>query len=185
MQLNQEIIMEGQKFLNAIQQKVAYESLQPKFLGYNNEIDELQDLRTFSAKLDLSRFATEQKETFYDELDKATGELEDVLSSNRKTWGTARTGINMFLQNALYNRYLSESYDLYLAEHLYELPITKKAVDGLRRYEKQPHLPEWTGLDLMKPDISEQYQSFASDLADNMGVSRVHLLMFLWPGWDT
>jgi hypothetical protein len=122
--------MDGEKFLNAMQQKVAYESLQPKILGYLNEVDELQNLRIFTAKLDLSRFATENKEKFKEELEKA-------LSSNHKTWGTARTALNTFLQMALYNRYLSESFDLYLAEHFFELPLIKRTVDGLRRYEKK------------------------------------------------
>jgi len=177
--------MDGEKFLHTMQEKVAYESLQPKFLGYQNEVDELQDLRIFSAKLDLSRFATEKKEKFKEELDKATRELEEVLSSNHKTWGTARTAINSFLQMALYNRYLSESFDLYLAEHLFELPLVKRTVDGLRRYEKNNYLPEWSGLDLLKPDVANQYQDFARKMADNLGVSRIHLSMFLWPGWNT
>lgn len=168
-----------------MQEKVAYESLQPKFLGYQNEVDELQNLRTFTLSLDLKRFATEDKNTFKKELDEATDELQDVLSSNHKTWGTARTGIDMFLQGALYNRYLSESYDLFLAEHLYELPLTKRTVDGLIRYQQERTLPEWTGLDLLKKEIAEQYQDFAQKKSNELGISRVHLPMFLWPGWET
>jgi hypothetical protein len=59
----------------------------------------------------LSRFATENKEKFKEELGKATLEQEESLSSYQKTYGTARTAINTFFQMSRYNRYLSESFD--------------------------------------------------------------------------
>jgi hypothetical protein len=48
----------------------------------------------------------------------------------------------------------------------------------LRQYEKNNSLPDWSGLDLLEPDIANQYQDFARKMTDNLGVSRIHLTIF-------
>lgn len=177
--------MDKEKFLNSMQQKVAYESITSGSLGYAGEVVELQDLRNFTSEMDLSVFTTDDASIFQAALNDKTEELAAYVSAQRKNWGTARATLNTFLQGALYNRYLSQKYDLYLAEHFMEIPLSKKTVDGLRRQPGGRSLPEWTGLNILKRDISEKYQDFAHDFAKDNGVARVHLNMFLWPGWDT
>ena len=177
--------MDKEKFLTYMQQKVAYETITPGALGYSSEVVELQDLRNFSSEMDLSAFNTDDADVFQSALDKQTAELSEYVSAQRKNWGTARTTLNIFLQGALYNRYLSQKYDLFLAEHFLELPLSKKTADGLRRQAGGRKLPEWSGLNVLQKDLSDQYQAFAHELARHSGVARVHLNMFLWPGWST
>lgn len=177
--------MDKEKFLTSMQQKVAYESITSGALGYSGEVGELQDLRNFTSEMDLSVFTTDDSDAFQAALEDQTSKLAEQVSAPRKNWGTARTTLNTFLQGALYNRYLSQKYDLYLAEHFMEIPLSKKTVDGLRRQPGGNALPEWTGLNVLKQDISAKYQDFAHEFAKDNGVARVHLNMFLWPGWDT
>lgn len=174
--------MEKEKFLAYMQQQVAYQALEPKSLDFQQEGTVLQDLRTFTSSMDLDGFATEDPDEFHNQLEGKTEELEDYMSAERKNWGTARTAINLMLNHALYNRYLSQSYDLYLAEHNFEYPLNKTNVEGLRRHEEGSKLPEWSGLTVLKHEHSQIYQKYAAELAENMGVSRIHLSLFIWTG---
>lgn len=175
--------MERDKFLRTMQQMMAYRSLTPSNLDFNSEVDIIKDVRNFGTKLDLSRFATEDPEKFAKNLDSATDRLAGQMSANRHNWGTARTAVNLYLQAAHYNRYLSESFHLYLSEHFYELPLNKRSADGIRKQRPGDNLPEWPGLTLLDAAGSSLYQEAAKAIASDMGVARIHLGLFLWPGW--
>lgn len=175
--------MEREKFLRTMQQKMAYNALSPANMDFNSEVDIVKNARNFVTKLDLSKFATEDRKKFNQSLDSATDQLAGQMSANRKNWGTARTAINLFLLSAHYNRYLSESYNLYLSEHFYELPLNTQSAEGLRKQRPAINLPEWPGLNLIDAAGSKQYQEIALSIANDLGVARIHLGLFLWPGW--
>ncbi|MEX0929186.1 MAG: hypothetical protein WD266_04195 [Balneolales bacterium] len=175
--------MYREKFLSTLQQKTAYEAITPSLLGFQYEITEMHDLWNFAVNLDLTRFSTKAGEEFHRTLNETTDALTNTLSAENRTWGTARTALNLFLKEAHYNRYLSEVYHLYLSEHFFETPVNDTAAAALRSQKSGPTLPEWTGLHMFDKDKSDAYQAFATDLAEEMRVSRVHLGLFLWPGW--
>lgn len=177
--------MERNRFLAYQRNKIAYEHLVPENLEFDKEGTVLQDLRTFLSDVELEPFSTIEQDEFQQNLDQTTEKLQESLSANRKTWGLARQSINWFLFGAQYNRYLSEPFDLYKAEHCFELPLNKRNVDGLRRQKGGKELPEWPGMNLLTPELNDQYQQYAAELGDHMGVSRLHLEIFLWPGWET
>ncbi|MEX0686313.1 MAG: hypothetical protein WD267_00325 [Balneolales bacterium] len=177
--------MYKEKFLSTLQQKLVYESVTPSHLGFKYAISEMHIIHNLIMSLDLSKFSTKNSDEFKQSLDESTSELVNTLSAEERTWGTARTAINFYLREALYNRYLSEVNDLFLSEHFFETPINDTSVLTLRRQKNGSTLPEWSGLSLFTPEQSDTYQNFAADLAKDLGVSRVHLELFLWPGWKS
>ena len=176
--------MYKEKFLSTLQQKVVRDAITPSNLGFQYELTEMHDLINFAKKLDLSRFSTKDPEKFKQALDDATLSLSDTLAAEDNTWGTARTALNFFLKDALYNRYLSEVNDLFLSEHFFETPINDTSMEALSKQSSDSELPEWTGLPMFGKEQSDACQAYAADLAKEMGISRVHLGLFLWPGWQ-
>lgn len=175
--------MYKEKFLTTVQNKIAHEAISPSELGFQYELTEMHDLWNFAAKLDLSQFSTKKAEDFIKNLDEATLSLANILSAEKRTWGIARTALNLFLRDAHYNRYLSEVNDLFLSEHFFEIPINDTSAVALRNQKSGSKLSEWNGLHFFDKQQSDEYQDHAADLAKEMGVSRVNLGLFLWPGW--
>lgn len=175
--------MEKEKFLNTMKTRVAYNAITPENLDYQQEVNDLPDARSAASNIDLSELSTEDPEVFAGALDNATEQVQEQLSGENRNWGTARTAVNLYLKKAQYNRYLSQSYNLYLAEHMFELPINGISATYLHRHAGEANLPEWSGLHLLEPDVNKRYQQAASTIAGDMRISRIHLDMFLWPGW--
>ncbi|MEX1135424.1 MAG: hypothetical protein WEB89_00895 [Balneolales bacterium] len=175
--------MYREKFLSTVQHKIAHEAISPSELGFQYELTEMHDLWNYAAGLDLSRFSTKKAEEFVQRLDEETASLADILSAQKRTWGIARTSLNLFLRDAHYNRYLSEVNDLFLSEHFFEIPINDTSAVALRNQKSGSKLPEWNGLHFFDKEQSDEYQAYATSLAKELGVSRVNLGLFLWPGW--
>lgn len=175
--------MYREKFLSTLQQKAAHVAITPSELGFQYELTEMHDIWNYTAALDLSRFSTKKPDPFKQALNESTRELAELLSAERRSWGLARTALNLFLKEAHYNRYLSEVNDLFLSEHFFETPINDVSAEALRKQKSASKLSEWNGLHFFDQEKSDEYQAYAADLAKEMGVSRVHLGLFLWPGW--
>ncbi|MEX2395486.1 MAG: hypothetical protein WD491_00610, partial [Balneolales bacterium] len=138
--------MYREKFLTTLRHKIAHEAIMPPQLGFQYELTEMHDLWNFATALKLPEFATKKAGEFNQALDKATLSLADTLSAEQRTWGVARTALNLFLKDAHYNRYLSEVNDLFLSEHFFETPINDTSAIALRNQKDGSKLSEWNGL---------------------------------------
>ena len=141
----------------------------------------------FCAGLDLGKFGIKRKSLFCQRLDGLTEALEALLPGGGPSWGTARKVLNIFLHNAFYNHYLRQQFRLSDAEQLFEVPIDhavskglKRAVKQLEGYTHHRRLPAWGGVKHLTPDQNRKYQEAALLVAENLGVTRVHLDVLLW-----
>jgi hypothetical protein len=141
--------------------------------------------RNFLVRLDLRRFATDDKEIFKDELDAQTDLLKESLPKGAQHWGTARKAINLLLGEAYYHRILCDVYGLQKIESYLEIPLDGQVGGFLTRKAREAgdtHFPSWPGIKHLTQPISDRYQSFAADFARSKGSgwARIHLDVIIW-----
>lgn len=140
----------------------------------------VETARTFLKGLDLGRFVTESEDQFRQILDKTTVEFRDALPE--RLWGFARKFLNIFLRDALYNRFLCESYELACIEPFLEVPLDRSVGMGLYNRAKErdgSDVPRWDAIKRLQPKDSDKYQDFARRVAEEEGCCRVDLDL-LW-----
>lgn len=167
-------------FLATMQHSVAVSAIGPSALRNQGESGVIDAARGFLAQLDLSSYMVKKKEEF-DGLHNSTTEiLVQALPKKAQHWGAARKAINLFLRDILYNRYLAERYQFPMIEELLEIPLDSVVAKGLRKSCCRGELPSWPGLKYLSKEISFLYQTYAEKLANERGIARVHLDMYLW-----
>jgi hypothetical protein len=92
----------------------------------------------------------------------------------------ARKALNLFMRSALYNHYLREAYRLQRVEAFLELPLDGIVARHIRGVVPSAGLPYWKSMRALTPELSDQYQAVASELAERRGVARVHLDAYIW-----
>lgn len=141
--------------------------------------------RTFLAEMPLQRFGVEREMRFRSHLDALTEELKGSLPRKGRNWGIARKLLNIFLRNALYDKYLSAAWKLDRSEQWLEVPLDRIVADKLRQYvpvelpDRTP-LSRWLGVKHLKPAFSEGYQDAIRELAAKKGVAPVHMDIYWW-----
>jgi len=133
----------------------------------------------FLASLSLARFCVPDEAAFRTELDRATEELQNSFPERARFWGLARKCLNVFLCDSFCNLYLHREFRLAVAEKFFEVPLDEIVAKALRRHERQS-LPTWPGVKHLVPVVSDNFQRVALDIANTMGITRVHLEIFLW-----
>jgi hypothetical protein len=113
-------------------------------------------------------------------LDRQTEALLDTLPIDGRPWGAARKALNLFLRDSLYNRYLSDHFNLQQIEAWLEIPLDSAVARGLQSGTGRGVLPRWPGLKHLDPSVSTSYQNAAAEHARVLGIARVHLDMYLW-----
>ena len=136
--------------------------------------------RTYHAGMGLSNFRVADEAAFLRELDSATEELKAGLPPGAQNWGAARKALNLFLRDTCYNRFLCEPHGPADSEEWMELPFDSLVALVLKRKGECGELPPWPGLNGLTGEISSRFQSFAKQVANAQGISRVHLDMRLW-----
>ncbi|WP_126223479.1 hypothetical protein [Burkholderia ambifaria] len=145
--------------------------------------------QSYFAELDLTTFNVDTKTEFEAQLDKHTSELRAVMQrvdARDRFWGPARKFLNIFLRNCAYNRFLCAKFGLERIETWMELPLDKFAFVGLQRMEQRKapgeisRLPTWPGVVRLTLEKSKRYQDYAQEVADDMGIARVHLDIHFW-----
>lgn len=148
-------------------------------MGPSGTIDRV---RSFLQQAALEDFVAEDASTFRKHLDRQTAALKDCAGV---AWGAARKFLNIFLRDALYNRWMCAEFGLGKVEHWLELPLDSHTAKGLRQAtedhsEMAQQLPRWPGVVNLTPELSNQYQRLASDVAALKQLARVHLDILYW-----
>lgn len=166
-------------FIPTMQRRVATVAIGPSTLrGQGKGV--IQATQKFLARLSLTRIPSSSEARFLAWLDRQTESLLDALPINNRPWGAARKAINLFLRDALYNRYLTRRFDLRRLEPWLEIPLDSAVAKGLKRLAGRGVLPPWPGLKHLRNGVSKAYQAVASAFARRQGIARVHLDIYLW-----
>lgn len=166
-------------FLKMIQRMVAESALPGTALGGRGTAGATGAAREFLAELSLREFALCRASTFGRCLESATDALRRRLPRGAQDWGIARRAMNLFLRDALYNAYLREQYRLHRTERWLELPLDAAAATYLRDADPAASLPAWRGIRQLMPTQNAAWQGIASAVAQQMGLARVHLDLYL------
>ena len=173
------IKMKPKDFITTLQRKVAFTAVGPSALrGQGKGV--LRTSQDFFAQMSLARVPKSSAKRYQLWLDRQTESLLNSLPIKNRPWGAARKAINLFLRDALYNKYLSKQFKLQSIETWLEVPLDSAVAKGLKLHSDRGELPRWPGLKNLKPNISECFQVFASKQATLKGIARVHLDMYLW-----
>jgi len=171
--------MRPKNFISTVQHKVAVAAVGPSALrGQGKGV--LRASQDFLARISLARVPKSSKKRFQLWLDLQTESLLDNLPIKNRPWGAARKAINLFLRDALYNRYLNRKFGISKVEPWLEVPLDRVVAHGLKSEAGRGALPNWTGLKNLSSGVSDQFQDFASRCAHTLGIERVHLDMYLW-----
>ena len=162
-----------------MQHKVAVSAVGPSSLrGQGKGV--LSATRTFLKKVSLVKIHKFDRKRFEIWLDRQTESLLDILPIKNRPWGAARKAINLFLRDALYNRYLCRHYQISKIESMLEVPLDSVIAKSLKQLGQRGQLPSWPGLKRLTKPVSKQFQAFASEIADVKKIKRIHIDMYLW-----
>jgi len=100
--------MKPKDFIITLQRKIAFAAIGPSTLrGQGKGV--LGESREFLAEMPLARIPKSSAKRYQRWLDRQTKLLLDDLPIRNRPWGAARKAINLYLRDALYNKYLSNS----------------------------------------------------------------------------
>lgn len=167
------------EFMKTMQEKIAVSAVGPSALrGQGKGV--LYATQRVLKGVDLFKLPVNRQEDFYSWLDEQTATILEAMPINSDPWGAARKALNLFLRDALYNRYLCKEYGIDRAENWLEIPLDSAVAKGLIKTDTQGDLPPWPRLKHLIKDDSDKYQRFAERLAAEKGIARVHLDMAFW-----
>lgn len=153
-------------FIKTVQKKVATSAIGPSALR-NQGTGILKKAQMYCSEMNLSKYSSYSARKFELQLDKETEGMLDLFGLKRRPWGTARKALNLFLRDALYNKYLSKEYKLDSVESFLEIPLDSAVTTGLKKRDKNKNLPRWYGLIsltkayITKPDAHVHSESYA------------------------
>ena len=140
--------------------------------------------RDYLGKLKLAKFSVSTEKEFKSVLNRATSEYVRKLPQEAQHWGAARTFLNLFLRDIVYNKYLCKRYRLGRIEPWLELPLDSNVGKGLKNEPEGQGLPRWTtitGKDGIVSQKNKDYQDVASQVAERRRVLRVELDLLFFP----
>lgn len=166
-------------FIKTVQLKTATSAIGPSALR-NQGTGILKKAQKYCSEMDLSIFSSMTKNEFLRQLDEDTERMLDLFGLRYRPWGTARKALNLYLRDALYNKYLSREYNLETIEPFLEIPLDSAVAQGLKKKDTYRVLPRWLGLKSLSRKVSDQYQQFALNEAKKQNLVRIHMDMYLW-----
>jgi len=176
---------EKEYFLGLVQERVANACIGNSTLRNQGFPGLVKVAREFLADLKLIELRDMTSEQFGEWLDRQT----DILRSRfpegaQDNWGAARKAINVFLEEAFYNKFLVEEYGLHRLAEFLELPLDGKVVRKIKEesknYEKCFSLGQWKGIKNLTAEQSASFQQCAAELATKRGIQRVCLDLWYW-----
>jgi hypothetical protein len=171
--------MKPHDFIRVMQQKVAVSAVGLSTVrGQGRGV--LSASQNFLGHISLTRIPNSNEKRFRIWLTRNSEYLLDYLPVKNRPWGTARKVINIFLRDSLYNQYLCRRFHLQAIERWLEVPLDSVVARALKQRGVRGELPPWPGLKRLTPEVSDKFQDFASQIAQQKGFARVHLDIFLW-----
>lgn len=139
--------------------------------------------RHYLRDVDLGSFAATQCGAQFKTLldDHTQSLMKSFPSGANKSWGGARKAMNIFLRDVIYNRFLSDHYQIGHLEPWLELPLDSNTYEGLTEDAARDQvLPKWRGVKHLDTSLNEQLQTIAQSIADGFNIHRVHLDVKYW-----
>jgi hypothetical protein len=132
----------------------------------------------FFSEIDLFEIEVAFTDGKYQEfLDNKTNLLAQRLPS--KSWGHARKFLNIFLLKIEDSFLLAKEIKSHNKIKLQlEVPLDGKV--GKELVKLNPNLPKWVNIQSVTSEINQKYQSYAKELADSKGISRIALDDIFW-----
>ena len=172
------MMMKTTDFIGTMQRRTGVTAVGPSALrGQGKGV--LKITQAYLGDIDLSQIPSTQDE-YTAWLDEHTNKLLKKLALRNRPWGAARKALNLFMRDALYNKYLNYHYSIYKLESWMEVPLDSAVAKGLKRCAGRGRLPNWPGLKKLKPEINAIFQKYATECAKKKNAARVHLDVYLW-----
>ncbi len=168
------------QFYRDMQRYIAVTTVGPSALRNQGSKGVIKAAQNYLAVMDLGAFRTKNEPSFLKTLNIQTERLRLALPKGARNWGAARKACNLFLRDICYNRFLCEQHGLSDSEEWMEIPLDGLVALALKRKGKRGALPRWPGLNGLTPEVSAKFQAYARKVANDQGISRVHLDMRLW-----
>lgn len=172
----------SQEYLRVLRCRLAHTAIGPSTARKMGPAGTIAKARTFLQQIPLNDFVVNDEGVFRAQLD---GNTLEMTRRTGVAWGAARKFLNIFLRDALYNRWICTAFGLGEIEKWLELPLDSHTARGLRQAMKEhpeiaQQLPRWPGVVNLTPELSNQYQRLASDVAAGKQFARVHLDILYW-----
>ena len=170
------------KIFKMLQRNIAERAIGASTLRNQGASGVIQAARDYCAtKIKFAELSRYNKDRFDRFLEKHTKKLIVSLPEGAQHWGTARKALNIFLRDALYNKYFSRQYNLSRCGAYFELPLDEDVANGLREeLSATMKLPKWKNIKGLSCDVSAAYQEAALLVAKKNGIDRVHLDLIYW-----
>jgi len=165
--------------LRAIQHHTARAAIGSSSMRGAGSAGVVRSARQFLAEMPLGQFGTSSKSRFRSRLDRATNDLKRALPKGAQRWGLARKGLNIFLRDCLYTKYLRDEYGLGRAENFFEVPLDSITGSHLVRISGGT-ISNWATVRGLTAKTSAEYQAVAAKLAAEKRIARVHLDALWW-----
>lgn len=189
LKMEERIMSKKMPDIHLIQKRIANTSIGAPTLR-NQGTNVVKRARDYLEGLDLRqlRSSTEGKFTLW--LDNNTLKLvkdfRQEPENTKDNWGAARKAINIFLENAFYDKFLSRAYKLGLLEKILEVPLDNQVAEGMKEDLKNEHidhnLPRFPGIKKLTPKVSEDFQQRAKELSRKLKIARIYLDLKYWRG---
>lgn len=167
------------RLIEAIRKRAALLAVGPSTARGQGAPGVVDALREALADVPLTRFAGSRPKAFARHLDLSTALVIAALPRRARSWGLARKCLNIYLRDCYYNAYLRPAFGRAVVEDCFEVPLDRVVAAGLHEHRVMA-LPRWPGVKRVTPELSAHYQAGALLLAQQWGVTRVHLDTFLW-----
>jgi len=167
-------------FMRAIQRKVAVSAIPASAMRGQGARGVVRAARDYVTSISLDAAKGLGEDTFGPWLDGQTESLRKALPHGARGFGTARKAMNLFLRDALYNRYLSQHYSLNALEDWLEIPLDSITAAELTKRDESRLLAPWPGVRRVSPSLSHTYQALARAIGKSEGIARVHLDAYWW-----
>jgi hypothetical protein len=167
-------------FTKAVQRYVANVGISGSSLRNQGAPGVVKKARTFLSELNLESLNAIHPSKYTTWLDEETDALTQRLPVKAGRWGAARKAINIFMAHAALNRVLAAAFGLVKFGDVMETPLDSVAACELRLKPGGERLPPWPGVGRLTKEISQQYQTVASEVAMREGIPRACLDVILW-----
>jgi hypothetical protein len=176
--------MTTEEFYSKLHRRVAQVAIGASSLRNQGGGGLIDDCRNYCEKnINLADFiaALKNLDEYTNFLNNHTDLLLSRLSPEVRRWGAARKGLNLFLRDVVYNRFVIDRFSLPASIYDFnemispmEVPLDTDVANGIA-LEANQNLPKWPGIKYLHKGESDLYQIQANMIASREGIPRLHL----------